>query len=196
MNRRKLRSPAGRPGSPSSLFGLRGRAGWSLAEVSLACALLVLLVLTTLLILHASQQALEVGMATDALEAEARDLVERIVVELRQAGSSTLVPTNANGSTELSFQQNAGFADGAIRWGPVVTYALRDQPTLPGSPPLRACVRISGERTLEVGRHVTPSGLTFTRTAGGMQLCVTLQRDLPEGQAVVRTVTTSVALRN
>ncbi|MBI3272243.1 MAG: hypothetical protein HYZ53_24850 [Planctomycetes bacterium] len=163
----------------------------------ISCGIMVIVVAATLTILIASQRSLDSEVAANALDADARNLIERLARELRQAGANTLIPANPNKSTTLAFQQCTGYAAGLVLWGTVTTYSLVDMPAgLPSQPLLKACVRQSGATSLTIGSNLVPNGLWFTRTATGLDVSVTLQRTLPGGQAVTRTAQTSIALRN
>lgn len=169
------------------------RAGYTQVETVMSCAIMTVVVGAAMSLLAAAQASVDTGVAASVVESEARDLLERLAQELRQAGAGTLTPPNPKGAIGVSFQSVTGYANGTAAWGATVTYALVP---MPGGGPLKACTRTSGGVTTTVGSNIVPMGLTFTQGAEGVTIALTLQKTLPDGRALARTVQTTVTLRN
>lgn len=171
----------------------RSRMGFTLLEILISAIILGGVVASSLAFLLSSERWFASGLAADVLDQRARDLVEQIGRDLRQAGAATLIPPNPDRSTTVAFQQPTGYADDGVAWGPVISYGLVETP---GAAPFQSCVRTSGGRGIALGGEIVPGGLTFTLAAEGITIALTLQRALPSGETLVRSAATTVRLRN
>ncbi len=117
--------------NPSGRHGLRmrqARAGFTLIELGIVSVLFALMFGTLLRLAVDGQEAFEVGLAQNRLDAKARRTIARIADDLRSAEATGLTPAVPSGSDAVLFRQNQGWNAGEIQWGPDVQIAFADAP--------------------------------------------------------------------
>ena len=106
----------------------RRDAGFTLIEMLVSLGVVIGLLSGALSMLLSGSDAFRRVSSNTILEDQVRQSVNRIVVELRSAGSEVLEPTSAPlGTTGLTFQRPIGF-DGDIVWGTPTRVAFELDP--------------------------------------------------------------------
>jgi prepilin-type N-terminal cleavage/methylation domain-containing protein len=105
---------------------IRARAGFSLLELSLAVAILLVALGAMTRVLQSGSTAFQEGADHAVLDGNAQRLLDRIVAELRDADATTLVPaaTAPLGASTLSFNRCLGWSAGAKTLGPTETLRI------------------------------------------------------------------------
>jgi prepilin-type N-terminal cleavage/methylation domain-containing protein len=95
------------------------RAGFTLIEMTITAALLVVLAGSVATVCLRGDQACRATNVEVAVDAKARRALDRIAAELTSVGAGMLVPnpTSQFGSDSLKFQSPTDFVAGAVVWG-------------------------------------------------------------------------------
>ncbi len=203
----------------------RAVGGFTLVEVALATAVLLVLLSLILMTLTSWTDDVEVQIAAATLEGQARRVVDRIADELKDAGSSTFIPAATdlavpNGSASLSYQKCTGFSGGVPIYGPQhrIEFEYPD-PSVPAGGGLVRRVegppgpgQQSHSWTHDVASYlegelanglddnadgvIDERGLSFVLDGTILRISLTLERMTRRGFLIRRTVRTSVRLRN
>ena len=101
------------------------RAGYTMLEMVISVTLLSLILGGVVSLGLAGSGAFKAGVTTTTLDNRVRQSSERLAKEIAGARRGTLIPDpqpipgiQGVGTSTLDFEQNVGFAAGAIQWGP------------------------------------------------------------------------------
>lgn len=181
------------------------RRGFTLIEILIAVTIFAVLASTIYLMMASTTNAYASGSIQAGLNAQARDLFERITLELSDAGISTLNPSIPTGATTLTFQRNVGYAGGVISYGPAITYAFV---TEPGEYPNGKddngngridegrLIRTENNQSVSLSSDLAAGGIAFTRDGNAIQITLVLEKVDDRRQVVRTTSTTTIQVRN
>ncbi len=100
------------------------RAGMTLLEIMLTMAAFTVIMTAASLFTTKSESVSEVREAAARAEMDARTLVDQMVVELRQSGTSGPDWAISTAGDSITFNKAIGFDGDAIVWSPPITYSL------------------------------------------------------------------------
>ena len=108
----------------------RRRAGFTLVELLVAAALLILVFGSVALVGGTSQRAYRTGTVVSHLESQVAITMERIVSDLRTAGVDTLAPDPIQGvgGRDVQYVQATGMQGGVVQWSPLRQLAFEYEP--------------------------------------------------------------------
>lgn len=181
------------------------RRGLTLIEILIAVTVFMVLASTIYLMMASTSDAYASGSIQAGLNAQARDLLERLTLELSDAGIGTLNPSIPTGATALTFQRNVGYAGGVIAYGPAVTYAfVTETGEYPngtddngdGRIDEGRLVRTENNEAVTLSRDLAAGGIAFTRVGNAMQIVLVLEKVDDRRQVVRTTSTTAIQVRN
>ncbi len=181
------------------------RRGFTLIEVLIAVTIFTVLVSTVYLMMVSTADRYASGSIQAGLNAQARDLLERITLELSDAGISTLNPSIPTGATSLTFQRNVGYMGGVIAYGSAVTYAFVTETgeyvngaddNGDGRVDEGRLVRTENNAAVTLSRDLAAGGIAFTRSGNSMQIVLVLEKVDERRQVVRSTSTTAIQVRN
>ena len=204
----------------------------TLIELVIAMAMLGTFLGSLVLVLDRGSDAARAGMARQSVDGLARRTLDRMAAELVGAVADTLTPSASApyGSSTLAFQRIGAYADGALQWGELVTFALAlddgelddgkdnngnglvDERKLlmtrePEGGEALTSVIAHGVRELAEGEVSNglddngnglkdEAGLSFEHKSGRVIVRLSLEQCDMDGKHLVRTLQTSVRLRN
>ena len=195
---------------------LHGREDFSLVELMIAIAIMSVILTGTYGVLASTQNTYAIGSAISSLNSQVGRTMNRITEELRDAGVATLFPLPAApfGSSEITFQRNVGYQEGAIVWGDVIKIGLLDSDSnvlalwtdLGGANEqmsrLTSWVRDYAEGETANGADdngnglVDEKGFSFELNGNILTIRLTLERADEDGRVYTSSVDTSIRIRN
>ncbi len=195
---------------------LSNKEGFSIVELLIAASIFSVILTGTYGILISTQNTYAVGISVSSLNMHARRAVDRIAEEIQDAGIETLFPSPNPpfGSSELTFQKNVDYQDGAIVWGDVIKIGLLNPDsdvlamwTDPGGvneqvSRLTTWVRDYAEGEAANGADdngnglVDEKGFSFELNGNTLTIRLALERTDEDGRVYTSSVDTSVRLRN
>ncbi len=104
--------------------------GLTLVELAIGMTLVAMILGTTGMITLSSVEAYQSHRDDSRLDALVRRTLDRMASELRmvQAAGLSPSPTGQFGTSQLEYQENAGFSSGTITWGPATSIELVLEP--------------------------------------------------------------------
>lgn len=99
----------------------RPRAGFTLVELTIAAALLAVVLGSVALVAGTSERMYRTESLHSHLEAQAGRTIQVVCEELRTAGSDTLSPAPTTGvaTSSVQYVQARGFEGGEVQWSPL-----------------------------------------------------------------------------
>jgi hypothetical protein len=146
-----------------------------------------------------SSTTYSVGVRTSHIQEQARQVVDQLADELRQADDASVSITSVNGATQVSFVKNVGFSGGnpvwssTITWGYSASYVDANEN---GVQDEGRIVRTENGQSATLCHHVKPAGLSITLTGRNAVIRVTLIHVDLHRQQIETFVETSVTIRN
>lgn len=140
-----------------------------------------------------------------SLNAQARQIFDRIGTDLRDAGVNTFSPAAPADSTTLTFRRNISFQNGAITYGDPVTCAFQYAPgetdnglddNGDGRVDEGMLVRTEGGAPVELSLDLVENGITFTQNGRVVTVTLSLQRLDWKREPVTYTRQVSFQVRN
>jgi prepilin-type N-terminal cleavage/methylation domain-containing protein len=199
----------------------RSNRGLTLIEVLIASVILVVISLAIYLLIERGSSTYATASRHAALQASARQIVERLCEEVRVANPLTMIGTTtytnvldpSTGTGFLSFQKAETFdiAVGTTTWGPTVTYTSQpsavdlDNDGNYDDAIVRTCLEdLDGDGTPEtlvtskLSDYVKKGSfvVTYTPAANKVTVAVTLMLTDTKGKVVTTTVSSTVIVRN
>jgi len=106
------------------------RGGFTLVEVIVAAAILVLMMTGLGLITNTSQSAYRSTMLVASADVRARRALTRIASELSSVGGSVIAPdpTSVFGTDTIQYQRATGVVGGAVAWSPTAQLGFEYAP--------------------------------------------------------------------
>ena len=194
---------------------IRPRGGFTLLELMLGISLLTIIGYKAYGALNTIHETVEREDTEIALEDQARRVLKQIAYEVMGANRETLNPDSpAPGGTErLRYQVNLGIQDGEVVWGDPEQLHLseQDQQVVWSENPETERERrvvwsslvapyLAGEIPDGMDNNdnglIDEKGLSFVMNNNSVTVRMTLERINPEGEAVTKTVETTVTCRN
>ncbi len=151
-----------------SMVHRRPTSGFSLLEVMVASTILVTVIVATIQVLLLSRHACLIGAVESDLNSKLTAVLDRMADDLKDSGAS-VISINPSQSM-ITFQMNTGYAGGAIVWGSIMSYALKE---IDGESYIE---KTDGPHTTLMARGVPNGGLVFTRNGNVLTISLTLQR--------------------
>lgn len=195
---------------------MRRTRGFTIVELLIAVTICLAALMIVWSVTAESTDTARVGTSVGTLDGQASRALDRIANEVVAAGLETLEPPDPLGTSSLIFRKSAGVEDARIKWGPRQSIALRpkgdgrelvwvrdlDDPD--GVREIVVCgsVRPCADGELPNGADdngnglVDEEGLSFDLSGRTLTIRLTLERRDRVGGTLVRTVSTSVRLRN
>lgn len=179
--------------------------GFTMLEMMIAVAILAVAVPGIYLMFHSSADSYAAGSVQASLNAQVRDFLDRIAVDLSNSGVGTFSPAFPNASTSLTFSRNVGYADGAVLFSDPVTYAFRMAPSETdnglddngdGRVDEGSLERTEDGVTVVVSRDLAKDGITFTQNGNVVTVVLSLQRRDEKGRMAIHTHPVTVQVRN
>lgn len=184
-------------------------AGFTLLEVMVASAILVILVSITIMCLIQSTNLYEEDTLATTLETTGRRVIEDMALELRQAGRSTLVPWAPANATNIAFKQDIGYVSGTgPTYGSLIIYRGEIDPTENNDgidnnknrliDEFVVTRQVGAGNKVTIARYVKKNGLTFNWDAPSSTLVINLVMENidSKGRLTTKKISTSVMLRN
>jgi type II secretory pathway pseudopilin PulG len=204
----------------------------TLIELAIAMLIMALILGAIGLVVLRGGGAYKQGIASSAIESQARRAVDRIADQFSAAQSGNLIPNPLPpfGTNTLDFRSSTGFAGGVATWGPTTRIAFQYDPAdgddgldnnsnglidegrvilveNVGLPNQTTRVLIPWVREFAEGEVLNGAddngngliderGLSFDLVGQTLNIRLSLERRDPDNALMVRTVETSVRLRN
>jgi len=195
--------------------GLCGSAGFSLLEILLALALLVILIGKITVIMDTSSQFLNQNMADVVLEDQAQRSLDRVAYAILSSDRGTLLPEAEKPlfTSSLDYRVSLGVENGEVVWNDPENIGLGAQPNQltwrsnPGTPEERRVVWSNIVRPFLEGEIlngiddnkngiIDEKGISFVLFRNSVTIRLTLGRELAGGGIAEETVETTVTVRN
>ncbi len=175
-----------------------GARGYTLVEMTISAAILLVLVALSLALLRASTREMETEAAVVALETDARRALEIMAEEIRQSRVmmiSPQLPAVPGWTSVLVFQEATGIVGMAPSFGPSITYAYQWNPRQNWG----EITRTQGGQTTVLLARLELNGFRLERDATSpnqVTIRLLLQMAIPNGDPVLLRVETAVLPRN
>ncbi len=197
----------------------REQQAFTILEMMIVTTILSVLIMITISAIRASHDVFQTGTAVVDGNADARRALDEMAFRLWSSGTSTLSPPNPQNSPVLRFQENVGFAGGAITWSqPLQIEFVSDANEIPGDdvdndgdglvdegyiriwrdndPPSMAFGDVEDWEEGIPARNVKEGGLSFTLDGTSVHIAVTVQKLDSKGRVIDCTCDTTITLRN
>ena len=178
----------------------RKTSGFTMLEVMIASAILVIMASAIFSLLAGSSQFYSTSVSLEHIQEQSRRVVDEIAEELRMADQATLAITTVSGSHQIVFRRITGVTGGVPQWSTNITWNYQT-----------SAVDANGNRIVDEGRVVRTfngraitkchnveqgGGLSFTRTGDVILIRLTLIGTDAKGKLIRTFSETSVSVRN
>lgn len=190
--------------------------GFSAIEITIAITLLAIVVVKGVMLMNMANESQTVSTSDMALETQAQRVLDRIGFAIMGSSRETLFPDPATpiDSSEMRFQVSLGVEDGEVVWGDMEYIGLnldgQQQLYHETNPDTAQAARtvwcnvvrpyIGGESSNGVDDNsnglVDEKGLSFTLVGDKVTIRLTLERQQRKGPPLIKSVETSVTIRN
>ena len=177
----------------------RADSGFTLVELSIGAAILVLVLLVVGGAHGAVTRLVSTTSTIGTLQQRTMVAVEKLSGELKWAEADSLLVTSEQGSSRLDFRVPVGFAGGEPLWSPVITYkvvpASGDANGNGRKDEYRLVRQESGTHDRTICNDISAGGFVATRTSNRLALTLRVERR-GEDKNYRHDATTTVTLRN
>lgn len=193
----------------------RGRAAFTLLELSASLALLFVIFASLAMFVQTSDRAQSEGRANLALEARGRRTIDRMVDAIRQAEATSISPLLAlpSNASSIEFQVSLGDQAGAVAWGSPERIALdaatgkivwTENPSLAAERSVVWCSDVAASPAGEDlngldddgNGYIDERGLAFAVDGQLVSVLLCLEDPSPGGAVRRQTFTATVRCRN